>query len=218
MLKINLLPQKRPKLRGAGAGDASPRDLLIGVGSIVGAALVVWLLVDRSMRKELGELRETNDQLQAQIVQKKQKLQGYEDLKKAADDADERAMAINRLMSAKIVPAHVLHELGDILTQGHLPTMTTEMTAKTGANGDPNKRFDSTWDPTHVWLTSFTDTKGDFTLEGGAQTEADLIQLSQRLAASVYFVDAAEAHKERVSDKDSGITYYKFAITGRVAY
>jgi Tfp pilus assembly protein PilN len=218
MIKINLLPQKRPKLRGVAGAEASPRDMLIGAGSIVGVALVVWLLADRPMRKELGELRETNDQLQAQINQKKQKLQGYEVLKAAAEKGDERENAIKRLMSAKIVPAHVLHELGDILTQGHMPTMTTEMTAKTGTNGDPNKRFDPTWDPTHVWLTSFADTKGDFTLEGGAQTEVDVTQLSKRLAASVYFADVAPSRQERVADKESGVTYYKFTITGKVAY
>jgi Tfp pilus assembly protein PilN len=218
MIKINLLPQKRPKLRVVGAAEGSPRDLLIGIGSIVGIALLTWLLLDRPARKELGELRESNDQLQAQIVQKQQKLRGYEELKLAADKHDERKMAINRLNNANIVPAHVLHELGDILTQGHPPTMTTEMTEKTGANGDSNKRFDPTWDPTHVWLTSFADTKGDFTLEGGAQTEVDVTQLSKRLAASVYFTDVAPSRQERVADKESGVTYYKFTITGKVAY
>src|SRR5207248_3206005 len=114
--------------------------------------------------------------------------------------------------------ANVLHELGEILTQNHLPTMTEDMTHKTGNAGDPNKKFDLTWDPSHVWLTSFTDKSGDFTIEGGAQAEVDVTQLSKRLAASVYFENVAPSRQERVSDKDSGITYYKFTITGRVDY
>jgi Tfp pilus assembly protein PilN len=217
MIKINLLPQKRAKLR-AGSGEPGARDMVLGIAAILGAAVAVFLLVDQPKRSKLSDLEDSNKQLNDQITQKRQKLQGYDTLKLAADDANERAMAINRLMSAKIVPANLLHELGEILTQGHLPTMTEDMTKKTGNNGDPNKRFDLTWDPTHVWMTSFTDKNGDFAIEGGAQAEVDVTQLSKRLAASVYFADVSPSRQERVSDKDTGVTYYKFTITGRVAY
>ena len=134
--------------------------------------------------------------------------------------SDERANSINRLISAKVVPANVLHELGEILTNGHAPTMTEEMSLRTG-NGplsDPNKRFDPTWDPTHVWLMSFVDHGGDFRLEGGAQAEGDVTQLSKRLAASAYFVNVAPNSEERVADKDTGISYFRFIITGKVIY
>jgi hypothetical protein len=214
MIKINLLPQKRGKLR-ASSGEPGARDMVLGIGAILVAAAAVFLFVDQPKRSHVSEIQETNRQ---QIAQKRQKLDGYEGLKKAADDANDRAMAINRLMNAKVVPANVLHELGEILTQGHLPTMTEAMTRKTGNNGDPNKRFDLTWDPTHVWMTSFTDKNGDFSIEGGAQAEVDVTQLSKRLAASVYFDDVSPSRQERVSDKDTGLTYYKFTITGKVAY
>ena len=220
MIKINLIPQKRAKLRvsGGASSEGAVRDLLIGCAALAGAGLLAFFVLDLPKRSHLSDIQASNRQLQDGIKEKKQKLVGYDELKKASDDAKGKAAAINRLVSATIIPANVLHELGEILTQNHLPTMTSDMTQKTGNNGDPNKRFDLTWDPSHVWLTAFADKNGDFTLEGGAQAEVDVTQLSKRLAASVYFSDVAPSRQERVADKDSGITYYKFTITGKVAY
>ena len=223
MIKINLLPQKRAKrARGIASATREPggKDLAIGIGVLAGAAAIVFFAVDQPRRSRLHDLEASNDQLAQQIKEKNDQLKGFAEMKKAAEDADERAMGINRLLAAKVVPANVLHELGEILTLGHLPTMTEQMAKRTG-NGpesDPNRRFDVTWDPAHVWVTSFVDKSGDFKLEGGAQAEADVTQLSLRLAASAYFANVAPSHEERVADKDSGISYYRFTITGKVAY
>jgi hypothetical protein len=34
----------------------------------------------------------------------------------------------------------------------------------------------------------------------------------------VYFFDVAAARQEIVADRESGLNYYKFTITGKVAY
>src|ERR1041385_2409252 len=173
MIKINLLPQKRAKARfavgGGGPSEPSARDILIGAGSLAAAALLVFILVDQPKRSKLNDIRESNAQIDSQIKDKNEQLKGYAELKKAADEADQRAQAINRLMSAKVVPANVLHELSEIMMTSHPPTMTDEMAKKVAS--DPNKRFDVAWDPTKVWLTSFGDKvdDGSFKLEGGAQ-------------------------------------------------
>lgn len=222
MIKINLLPQKRAKRSAAAvAREPGAKDILYGAVGIVVAAAAVFALVDAPKRSQLSDLRESNDQLQQEINAKNQQLKGFAELKKAADEADERAKAINRLNSAKVVPANVLHELSQILsTVG--PTMTEEMAKKTGtgAESDSNKRFDLAWDPTHVWLTSFTDSAkdGTFRLEGGAQAQIDIIQLSKRLQASAYFDRVSQQSEERVTERETGITFYKFVITGKVAY
>jgi hypothetical protein len=87
-----------------------------------------------------------------------------------------------------------------------------------GPDSNPNRRFDLAWDPTHVWLLSYVDESGAFTLEGGAQAEVDVTQLAKRLQASVYFDNVAPSREERVADRESGISYYHFTITGKVAY
>ncbi len=221
MIKINLLPQKRAKLRGASQpSEGGQKEMAIGIGAMVAAAALVFFVLDQPKRSKLHELKTTNDQLQQEINAKNQQLVGFAQLNEVATKAYERARSINRLIAAKVVPANVLQELGDILTTNHDPTMTQEMTRRTGAgdDADPNRRYDRTWDPTHVWLTSFVDRNGEFKLEGGAQAEVDITQLSKRLQASVYFDNIAQASEERQTDRDTGVPFYKFTITGRVAY
>ena len=219
MIKINLLPQKRAKKRDA-ATEGATQPLLFGVIALAVAGAAIFLLIDKPKRARLAELAEANQQLQNEIASKNKQLLGYAELKKASDEADERYRSIQRLLSAKVVPAHVLHELGEVLTANKYPTMTEDMAKRTG-NGpesDPNKRFQADWDASHVWLTGFTDTGGDFKLEGGAQSESDVTQLSKRLQASVHFDDVVPAGGQRLADRTSGVSYYRFTITGKVVY
>jgi len=222
MIKINLLPQKRAKRSLAAVGGEGPsRELYLGLGAIAAAAVLVFLAVDMPKRSRLHELEDSSAEIQKDIQAKKKQLVGFDDLQKAADEATDRANAINRLNAARIVPANVLHELGEILTANHLPTMTEDMARKTGTgtDSDPNKRFDFAWDPAHVWLTTIVDqADGGLRIEGGAQTEVDITQLSKRLAASAYFTNIAPASEVRVTDKESGLDYFRFTITGKVAY
>jgi hypothetical protein len=223
MIKINLLPAKRGKRAVAAMAAREPgmKDVVFGVVGLVVVGAVIFAAVDAPRRSRIEAMRESNAQLDQEINAKNKLLVGYAETKKAADEADERAKAINRLNSAKVVPANVLHEISQILsTVG--PTMTEEMAKKTGAGAesDPNKQFDLTWDPTHVNITTFTDSAkdGTFRLEGGAQAQIDIIQLSKRMQASVYFDRVSQQSEERVTDRESGITYYRFVITGKVAY
>jgi Tfp pilus assembly protein PilN len=216
MIKINLLPARKPKRQA----DPALRPIIIGGVSLAVAAAAVLVLVDRPRRSELSQLDKDNADLQNEISAKREKLKGYPELLAAEAEAEKRAQSITRLIQAKVVPAHVLHELGEILTEHHLPTMSEDMTKKTG-NGpesDPNKRFAMDWDPTHVWLTSWIDSGGVFRMEGGAQAESDVTQLSKRLAASVYFMEVTPSGGQRVADASSGLQYYKFQISGKVAY
>ncbi len=212
MIKVNLLPQRKVK---RAAADPSSKTIVFGIIGLAAAGTLVFLFLDMPKRGRLGELHAANEQLQSQINDKKRQLVGYEELKKSEEESKQRAEAINRLNAAKVVPAHVLHELGRVLTREG-PTMTEAM-AKL-ADSDPNKRFSADWDPSHVWMSGFTDTAGVFKLEGGAQAESDVTQLAKRLAASVYFMDVTPAGGERVADRETGLNYYKFTITGKMAY
>jgi Tfp pilus assembly protein PilN len=217
MIKINLLPQRRPKWGARrGASDPSARHALYGVVALAAGALGVGLLIDLPMRSDRARYERETAAMRDEIKRQNEQLAGYVELQKAQADAAARKQSIERLMRAKVVPAHVLHELGEILTANRIPTMTSDMKEKTAS--DPNKRFQQDWDPTHVWLSAYSDNNGAFKLEGGAQSESDVTQLSKRLAASVHFMDVTPAGGERVTDPASGVNYYKFTITGRVAY
>jgi Tfp pilus assembly protein PilN len=216
MIKVNLLPQRKVKR----VSEPGSRELVIGIGVLAAAAAAVYFGVDHPRRAHLSEEREAVLALNQEIAGKNQKLVGYAEMKQAAADATARADAIKRLLGAKVVPGHVLHELGEIMATGHQPTMSEDMVKKTGngPDSDPNKKFAADWDPQHVWFTSWIDTHGTFKLEGGAQAQEDVTQLSKRLGASVYFQNVTPAGGDRVADRDTGVNYYRFTITGRVAY
>lgn len=228
MIKINLLPQKRAKQKmAAGPREPSQNDLLYGIVGLAAFAAVIFFVVDMPKRSDLRDYRDKTEGLQARINELTTDLAGsgsndlsFKDLQKAEADAKARAEGINRLIAARVVPANVLHELGKVLTPREVPTMTESMTRRTGTGpeSDPNKRFQVDWDPTHIWLTSFQDTQGTFKLEGGAQAESDVTQLAKRLAASAYFYDVIPAGLDRTTDSQNGTSYYKFTITGKVAY
>jgi len=218
MIKVNLLPQRKAK-RSRAPADPSSKQMMLGVGVLGGLAAAIAFGVHLPKRQKLEDLREANAALQRQIADKTKKLEGYAELKKAEEDVDKRAEAINRLLSTKVVPAHMLHELGKVLTREG-PTMSEVMAkaAGTGPDSNPNKQFQADWDGNHVWFSSFVDKNGTFKLEGGAQSESDVTQLAKRLAASVYFLDVTPAGGERVVDQETQLSYYKFTITGKVAY
>ena len=69
MIKINLLPQKRAKIRGAVSAAREPgaKDILFGVVGLAVAAGVVFVAVDAPRRSRLSALRDSNDQLQQEI-------------------------------------------------------------------------------------------------------------------------------------------------------
>ena len=222
MIKINLLPAKRAK-RVQISSAGGQREMAIGLASLAGVALVVFFAVDQPKRSHLRDLRDVNAQLNTEIEGKDRQLVDFPNLKKLADDATTRARSINRLIAAKIVPANVLQELGDILTANHLPTMTEEMARRTG-NGpqsDPNRRYDLAWDPTRVWLTAFNDSKGELPARGGwrpgrGRASRRLVQADGRHRCTS--TTCRSSQEERVSDKDTGTAYYKFTITGKVNY
>ena len=232
MIKINLLPQrKRGVVRVGRAGgrqtmsprlasDTGARDVTIGVAALGAVAALVFFLVHKRVADERDNYKQKSEDLQADITSKNKALKNFQNLKKLVAAAEERSAAIDKLVKAKSVPANLLHELGEILTPGKLPTMSQKMAKliSDGPGGDPNKRFTLDWDPKHVWITSFTEKDGVFTLKGGAQSDPDVYQLAKRMQASVYFMDVTPKGGQRTADKDTGTTYYDFTITGKVVY
>jgi len=216
MIKINLLPQRKPKR----ASEPGQRQVLGGVVVLAAAAALTFFAVHLPVSHDVATLKQTNDGLAADNAAKKKQLKDFDNLKKVVAAAEERSGAIDRLMKAKAVPAYLLQELADILTPGRMPTMSKAMATRIseGPQGDPNRRFALDWDPRHVWITSFTEKAGAFTFEGGAQSDADVTQLAKRMQASVYFEEVTPRGGERLTDRESGSTYYRFTITGRVVY
>ncbi len=211
MIRINLIPQKRTR-----RVDKGLQTLLVGVGTIVAGLVAVIVFV-------AGPIKEKNERLEATVANltrennaKQKQLKGHKELKEAVKAAEERNKVVLRLNKARATPAHMMRELSNILTSKRTPTMTNAMSAEIDAN--PNRKLSQEWDAKHVWITEFREKGGEFTLRGGAQSDGDMTQLALRMQASVHFQNVVPQGGTEAVDKDSGITYYKFTIVGKVAY
>lgn len=216
MIKINLLPARKPK-RQAEPGQT---DVLIGVGALLAAAALVYFTVHRGYAEERDDFKAESESLAADNNLKRGRMADMP-VREAAFKAEQaRNEAIKQLVNTIVVPDNVLHELGEILTPGRMPTMTKAMVERIseGPKGDPNRRFALDWDPKHVWITSFAIKGETITLEGGSQAESDIAQVAKRMQASVYFDEISSPSSTRVDEKQLGIVYYKFTITGKVVY
>src|SRR5690606_40742943 len=63
----------------------------------------------------------------------------FEKLKSAFEAAEKQKQTIDALQSARSTPAWFLHELSNILTPDHQPTMTPEMARR--VREDPNRAW-----------------------------------------------------------------------------
>lgn len=216
MIKINLLPQRKPKR----VAEPGKLDLGIGVGALAAAAAAVFFFVHRPAVADREDLQRQVQDLQDANNRARNAIKDMPALKAAVEAEERRNNAIDTLLATVVVPDNLLQELGDILTPGHMPTMSREMERRIseGPQGDPNRRFAFDWDPKHVWITGFALKGDDFTLEGGAQSEADEVQLAKRMQASVYFDQVTSPTSEKIDDRLTGISYYKFTITGKVVF
>jgi len=216
MIKINLLPSRKTKRRS----EPGQLEVALGTLALVAAGALVYFTVHAPKAKERDEMQAEADSLAKDNGVKKRGLADLPQRKAAVDAEEARTEAIGRLIGTTVNPDNILHELGEILTPGRLPTMTIEMSERVseGPKGDPNRRFSLDWDPKHVWITSLSIRGSDFTLEGGAQSESDVPQLAKRMLASVYFGEVTSPLSQRFDDKLSGYSYYKFTISGKVVY
>jgi len=212
MIKINLLPQRKPKRQS----EPGQRDLLIGVVALALAGAAVFLFVHKPQKDKLDKQRDANASFEDDLNRRNDAIRDLVSKRAAVATAKERSTSIDKLVAARAVPAHMLDELGEILTPGHMPTMTVAVAEKVAK--DDTFAFREDWDPKHVWITELVEKEGGFTLRGGAESDGDVTQLAKRMQASAYFEDVAPAGGQKVTDKENGITYYEFTITGKVVY
>lgn len=213
MIKINLLPARKPKRQS----DPVQKDLAVALLAVLVLGAVTFFAVHKPKQDKLEDLEQSNAEFADNLSRRRAKIKTLPQLREAVKVAEERSGSIEKLVGARAVPAHMLHELGELLTPGRLPTMTKEIAKKVSDPRDTDYRFREDWDPKHVWITSIVEKKGAFTIAGGAESDGDVTQLMKRMQASTYFEEVGSS-VEKVSDKNTGVTYYAFKITGKVVY
>jgi Tfp pilus assembly protein PilN len=212
MLKINLIGQRKSRKRA----DKGQQAILLGFTAVIGVAVAVAFLVHLPLQNQIAEQQRVNKELEDQNKKIKATTKDLAKLEATVKAAKEQEQAIVRLREARAVPAWLLWELSNILTRGRQPSVTTQMRER--LETDPNRKWQDSWDPKHVWITRFEEKGGRFKLEGGAQADSDMTQLALRLQASMFFDDVQPEGGSEVKARDSGISYYNFVLSGKVRY
>lgn len=138
MIKINLLPQRKPKKQ------AEPGQLEVGLvmAGMLAAAAVMFFAVHQPQASKRDRIKAEARELSEKNQRARKKVADLPQLKAAVDAEKKRKESIDRLVGTTVLPDNVLHELSQILTSDG-PTMSLAMTTLTSntADGDPNKRF-----------------------------------------------------------------------------
>ena len=213
MIRINLLPQKREAKRGT---EADQRWLLVVLGVVV-AEIVLLFLVHQVKRDELAKQVRKNAELSTQIEQIKKTVANHAEIKAQLETLRAREDAIQKLQQARSGPTAVLLELSRVLTNGHGPTVDSDVLAQLRRD-NPTAVYNPGWDAKRLWLTSFQETDRLVKIEGLARDGDDVSELARRLNLSTYFADIKLLPANRTTDAESKLEVIGFQLQAKMRY
>lgn len=211
MIRINLLQERKARRADKGAEIVLFLCLVLVAG---GAGL--YFGVHAPLVAEVTRIRAMVTKKQQAIKRLTEGTKDFDAVSAKLAEVKAQGEAVRRLADARAVPAWLLRELSEILTKDRMPTMTKEVAER--VRSDPNRQWAPGWDPRRVWIESFAEKGGRFNLRGGAESDADATQLALRLQSSAFFSEVTPEGGQTVDDVRSSVSFYRFSITGRVAY
>jgi type IV pilus assembly protein PilN len=213
VIRINLLPGKKPKRTEAGQRHL----VFMGVGVLVGVAGIVLFHVQAS--NQLDEIRHKNQLLQADIDHLKSELGDYDKVKAQREELLKQQKIIQALESNRTGPVFLLRELSEILTPGKGPTFDG-VTYQENLMRDPNAGFNASWDTRRVWLDNFEEDHKKVRVKGAAKSNEDVAEFLKRLNLSVFFSEVTPENTAQVSTGGVGSTvkYVNFNLSASVIY
>jgi type IV pilus assembly protein PilN len=213
VIRINLLPQKREVRRGP---EVDQRWLLVILGVVV-AEIVVLFLVHQVKRDELAKQVRKNEELSTQIEQIKKTVANHAEVKAQLETLRAREEAIAKLQQARSGPTAVLLELSRVLTNGHGPTVDSDVLAQLRRD-NPTAVYNPGWDPKRLWLTSFQENDRVVKIEGLSRDADDVSELARRLSLSTYFADVKLLPASKKTDTDSKLEVIGFQLQAKARY
>ena len=213
MIRINLLPGKKPK-----RNEAGQRHLVfMGAGLLVGLAGIVIFHVHAG--GELDDIRHKNALVQADIDRLKGEIGDYDKVKGQREELLKQRKTIQALESNRTGPVFLLRELSEILTPGKGPTFDG-VSYQENLLRDPNAGFNASWDTRRVWLDTFDEDHKKVKIKGAAKSNEDVAEFLKRLNLSVFFADVTPESTSQVSTGGVGSTvkYVTFNLSAAVIY
>jgi type IV pilus assembly protein PilN len=216
MVRINLLPDRRPASRRIATAEPTQLWFLGVLGSFV-AAVIFCLFVQKLKQDELRDILVGNQHTQDQIDVIKKQTANHAEVKAKLKELRDREEAIQRLQGARTGPTSTLLELGHVLTLGRGPTADRDKIEQLRRD-NPAEVYNANWDPRRLWLTSYVESDRTVKLSGLARDGEDVSELERRLKLSEFFTDVKLLPGQKVSDAQTHQELFKFELSAKVRY
>ncbi|MGD0676000.1 MAG: PilN domain-containing protein [Polyangiaceae bacterium] len=216
MVRINLLPDRRPTGRRQ-AGAEGQQTWLFGVLGTVAAAVIACLFVQKVKQDQLASFVAENTRTQQQIDGIKGQIADHADIKARLKQLRDREEAIQKLQTARTGPTSTLLELGHLLTPGRGPTSDRDRLEQLKRD-NPAEVYNPNWDPRRLWLTSYQESDRVVRMGGLARDGEDVSELERRLKLSDYFADVKLLPGNKIVDSVSHQELFQFQLSAKVRY
>ena len=223
MIRINLMPQKRPMRRrgeAPGADTSSGGESQAWLAFVLGAVLlevIVLLFVYKTKQDQLTQVQKHNQELTANIDAIKHEISNHAEIKTQLKELRDREEAIQKLQSARTGPTATMLELSRIMTPGRGPTVDRDKLEQLKRD-NPASVPNPNWDPRRLWLSSYKE--GDRTVKVGglARDGEDVSEFLRRLSLSDYFYEVKLLPATKSVDPLTKLELVKFEMSAKVRY
>lgn len=202
MIRINLLPVRQAKRREYGK-----QQLVVGAFVIL-LELVALFIVYTHMASQLSEAEDRVAAVREDVRQQEQQNRELTSLREQRSALRATAGVLVDLEANRSGPVQVLDELKRIMNP---PVDELERISQ------QEQQWDTTWDPTALWITSFTERERSLQLAGEAMSNDDIAEFNSRLIQSPYFSNVRVLSVQARADGRLG-RIYTFRIDARVNY
>ncbi len=223
MIRINLMPQKRPmRRRGeAGGGEASSEGgSQAWLAFVLGAVLlevIVLLFVYKTKQDQLTQVQKHNQELSANIEAIKREISNHAEIKANLKELRDREEAIQKLQSARTGPTATMLELSRIMTPGRGPTVDRDKLEQLKRD-NPSAVPNANWDPRRLWMLTYKEQDRTVRIGGLARDGEDVSEFLRRLALSDYFYDVKLLPATKSVDPVSKLELVKWEMSAKVRY
>lgn len=224
MIRINLMPQKRPMRRrgeapgaDAGGGGGESQAWLAFVLGAVLLEVIVLLFVYKTKQDQLTQVQKHNQELSANIDAIKREISNHAEIKTQLKELRDREEAIQKLQSARTGPTATMLELSRIMTPGRGPTVDRDKLEQLKRD-NPASVPNPNWDARRLWLSSYKEADRTVKVGGLARDGEDVSEFLRRLALSDYFYDVKLLPATKSIDPLTKLELVKFEMSAKVRY
>ncbi len=201
MIRVNLLPIKQQKRRSAGRAQ-----LFIFAALIIAEVLVLGLLY-LTESSQLEKRNEEVAQSQREVQKAQAEVKDAEQLEKQKQQLTQQLEVLDKLEAQRSGPVRVLDELQAMLSPPRNESDRFDQL---------QKNWNVEWDSRRLWIESFGEKDGKFSLNGTAVNADDVAEFLQRLSTGSHFYDVELDVVQKSGNRDAEIV--TFSIYGKLDY